>query len=263
MHRACNGFAVPGADSRRNRLVEPGFRLIAANTAQGQPAWYIDGNLQSKGRLEPCGTRPDHTTVNDLARIQRILDYWFGELDAAGMAGPAQQTLWFNPPAGTDEAIRDQFRGDVELALTGALDHWRATPQGLLALVILLDQFTRNIYRGTPAAFSGDSRALALARAAVARQWHCELATIHGVFLCMPFEHAEDPGAQDEGLAAMDGLLSRCPAEARSQVADFRRYLLAHREVIARFGRFPHRNAILGRASTPAELSHLETHRGF
>ena len=87
--------------------------------------------------------------------------------------------------------------------------------------------------------------------------------TIHQVFLYIPFEHAEDLAAQDEGLACFDVLLNTCEASARQRVSDFRRYLVAHREVIARFGRFPHRNEILGRNSTPEELAYLETHGGF
>ena len=201
--------------------------------------------------------------VDDLARITRILDYWFGQLDADGMPDAAQQKLWFNPPPGTDEAIRERFSRDVEAALSGELPHWKNQPPGLVALIILLDQFTRNIFRGTPAAFSGDPQALELARLAVHRGWHRDLPTVQRVFLCMPFEHAEDLAAQDEGISLMDQLTAECPASARDRVLDFRRYLVAHRDVIARFGRFPHRNAILGRASTEEESAFMKTHGGF
>ena len=179
------------------------------------------------------------------------------------MCGPGQRALWFKARPDTDETVRERFLDDVNAALAGRLDHWKESPDGLVALVILLDQFTRNSFRNTPAAFSGDPQALALARLAITRHWHWELPIIYGVFLCMPFEHAEDLEAQEEGLALMDRLLDHCPPTARASVADFRRYLAAHRDVITRFGRFPHRNNILGRTSTPEELAYLETHRGF
>lgn len=201
--------------------------------------------------------------MEDALRSETLLDYWFGELDKHGMCSREQQRLWFNPPAGTDQSIRERFGTAVEQALAGQLDAWAATPSGLTALVLLLDQFTRNIYRDTPAAFSGDSRALALARLAVERNWHPRLPAIHRVFLCMPFEHAEDLVAQGEGLACIDVLLQECFESARPRIEDFRRYMVAHREVIARFGRFPHRNTTLGRRSTPDELAWLEKHGGF
>lgn len=201
--------------------------------------------------------------MNDTARIQRILDFWFHELDADGMCSREQQKLWYNPPAGTDEGIRERFGEDVEAALAGELDHWAASRDGLVALLILLDQLTRNIYRGTPAAFGGDEKALALATTAVRAGTDRGLPIVHRVFLYTPFEHAEDLAAQHRGVQCFAQLLEDAPAGARERIADFQRYMLAHRDVIEQFGRFPHRNAILGRASTPEELAHLETHGGF
>jgi uncharacterized protein (DUF924 family) len=201
--------------------------------------------------------------VNNTARIERILDFWFDKLDGEGMCSSEQQKLWFNPPEGTDEAISERFRGDVEDALAGQLDHWAESAEGLIALVVLLDQFTRNIYRDTPTAFSGDERALAVAQAAVAAGRDRSLPAMHRVFLYTPFEHAEDLDAQEQGIDCFAGLLADAAAEAHDRIADFQRYMVAHREVIAQFGRFPHRNAILGRESTPEEQAHLKTHGGF
>ena len=201
--------------------------------------------------------------MNDTARIQSILNFWFDELDGDGMCSPDQQKLWFNPPPGTDDAIRRRFGTDVEAALAGELDHWADSAAGLVALVLLLDQFTRNIYRGTPAAFSGDASALALADEAVAQGRDSALPAIQRVFLYTPFEHAEDLDAQQRGVRCFERLLEDCPAPARERLAGFQRYMLAHRDVIGLFGRFPHRNVILGRKSTPEELAHLETHGGF
>jgi uncharacterized protein (DUF924 family) len=201
--------------------------------------------------------------MKEATQSKDVLDFWFGEVDSSGMSSQTQQQLWFNPPPGTDEAIRARFGHAVEMALAGRLDDWAATPGGLTALVVLLDQFTRNIFRGSAAAYSGDTRALTLARLAVARNWPATLPTIYRVFLCMPFEHAEELEAQDEGLTCIDVLLSECGDSARPRIADFRRYMAAHRDVIARFGRFPHRNHILGRTTTAEESVYLEKHGGF
>jgi uncharacterized protein (DUF924 family) len=201
--------------------------------------------------------------VTDAYLIQSILTFWFDELDEDGMCRREQQKLWYNPPNGTDEAIRERFGRGVETALAGALDHWAESSTGLVALVILLDQLTRNIYRGTPAAFSGDEKALALARAAVEAGRDRSLPAMHRVFLYTPFEHAEDLAAQQKGVQLFARLLEDVPPGARERIADFQRYMIAHRDVIEAFGRFPHRNTILGRASTPEELAHLETHGGF
>lgn len=192
-----------------------------------------------------------------------VLQFWFGELDGSGLSSPAQQKRWFNPPQGMDEAIGHQFGHFVEQALQGGLHNWTDSPPGRVALVILLDQFTRNIYRGTPRAFAGDAQALSLARQTVREGLLAALPLIHRVFLCLPFEHAEDLAAQDEGLRCMDAILADCGQSALTRVEDFKRYMLAHREVIARFGRFPHRNAILGRRSTPEEQAWLKKHGGF
>ena len=151
----------------------------------------------------------------------------------------------------------------VEQAVRGALYSWADTPQGLMALVILLDQFTRNVYRGTPEAFSGDERALALARQAVSQGMDSTMPTVHRIFLYMPFEHAEDLAAQDEGLACFARLMDEAPESQRERIGSFQRYAVAHREVIAQFGRFPHRNRLLGRESTTEELAHLDKHGGF
>lgn len=201
--------------------------------------------------------------MQDSGRWEDVLSYWFGELESNGMPAEGRQKLWFDPPPGTDEEVRSRFGDDVARALRGELAHWADSPNGLTALVLLLDQFTRNIHRGTPAAFSGDERALALAREAVTAGIDADMPTIHRVFLYIPFEHAEDLATQDEGVAHFDRLLSVVPESVRQRVAGFRQYAVAHRDVIARFGRFPHRNAILGRESTAEELDYLQEHGGF
>ncbi len=201
--------------------------------------------------------------MEDLDRITALHQFWFGPLDANGMPAEDRNSFWYGASAETDASCRDDFGVDVEAALAGQRAHWRALDGGLVALVLLLDQLTRNIYRGDPRAFSGDSLALQLARDAVASGADLALPTIHRVFLYTPYEHAENIDAQQEGVACFERLLAECPAPARAQVANFQRYMIAHRDVIERFGRFPHRNAILGRDSSAEELAHLEKHGGF
>lgn len=201
--------------------------------------------------------------MNDLERISALHQFWFGPLDTDGLPAQDRNKFWYGGAEETDARCRDGFGAEVEAALEGRLDHWLELEGGRVALVLLLDQFTRNIYRGEPRAFSGDARALALAREAVADGSDRDLPTIHRAFLYTPYEHSEDLAAQDEGVALFERLLAECPTGARALVANFQRYMLAHRDVIARFGRFPHRNAILGRESSPDELAHLEKHGGF
>lgn len=201
--------------------------------------------------------------MNQEQAASAVLQFWFGELDQYGLPDPKRQKRWFNPPEGTDAEIRREFGPAVEQALEGRLDVWSASGSGRVALVILLDQFTRNIYRGTPRAFAGDAKALSLARRALNAEGYAALPLIYRVFLCVPFEHAEDLAAQEEGIHWMNTLLDDCPESARPLIENFRRYALAHRAVIERFGRFPHRNNILGRRSHSEELAWLKKHGGF
>ena len=218
--------------------------------------------VQEVGHFNTCrhpGARKEGHTVMQGA-IEDIHDYWFGPLDAAGMARPEQHKLWFSASDATDADLRQRFGALVERALAGELQGWAGADAGLVARVLLLDQFTRNIFRDTPRAFAGDPQALALARETVASGRHRRLPAIHRVFLYLPLEHCEDLATQDECLRLFAELEQVAGSE---QIAGFTRYARAHREVIAQFGRFPHRNAILGRESTPDELEHLARHGGF
>jgi uncharacterized protein (DUF924 family) len=194
------------------------------------------------------------------AAIDGIHQYWFGELDEAGMAARDRHSLWFTASPETDEECRQRFDALVARAIGGELDDWADCDPGLIALVLLLDQFTRNIHRGTPAAFSGDGRALVLAQHAIATGHYRRFPAIHQVFLYMPLEHSEDLDAQEECVELFGELAA---VTGSAHIRDFARYAVAHRDVIARFGRFPHRNDILGRTSTREELAYLEQHGGF
>jgi len=193
-------------------------------------------------------------------RIADIHDYWFGELDETGLSVPAQHALWFKASDASDSACRERFGQTLEEALAGGLQDWTGSDRGLIALVVLLDQFSRNIHRGTPGAFAGDERALALSQQYIASGYYRRLPAIHQVFLYMPLEHCEDLELQEECVTLFEELAA---VTGQQQIAGFTRYAIAHREVIAQFGRFPHRNAILGRESSAAELAYLEQHGGF
>lgn len=192
--------------------------------------------------------------------IDDILEFWFGQLDSAGMPVENRNGLWFGRDDTIDALLRDRFGDWLERAIAGELDHWADSDRGLVALVILLDQFSRNIHRGSARAFAADPKALALARQAIASGRHASLPAIHQVFLYLPLEHCEALETQEHCVALFRELAART---GHDLAAGFERYAVAHRDVIARFGRFPHRNALLGRQSTAGELEYLGKHGGF
>jgi uncharacterized protein (DUF924 family) len=181
--------------------------------------------------------------------IGDILAFWFAE-------GPdTPREAWFRRDSAFDAEIRARFGQLVAPAREGALDAWAATPEGALALLLVLDQFPRNLFRGAPEAFASDTHALRLARRFVlGARMDLQLAATPRVFLYLPFEHAEEMAAQDQSVALFEGLRDD-PRHARAGGGID--YAWRHRAVIARFGRFPHRNAALGRTSTAAELTYL------
>ena len=192
--------------------------------------------------------------------IEDIHNFWFGELDENGLCTTDRNGLWFGADDKTDETCRVHFGASLTLALEGKLDTWTQTDRGLVALLVLLDQFSRNIHRDTAQAFAGDPLALALAQDTIASGRHLRLPAIHRVFLYLPLEHCEDIAVQDKCVRLYEALASETD---HPQFAGFSRYALAHRDVIAKFGRFPHRNGVLGRASSTKELAWLEKHGGF
>ena len=178
-----------------------------------------------------------------------IVDFWYGSPGSHERSGA--RDVWFRKDPAFDEAIRECFGDAVNVAVAGGYGEWCNTADGALARVLLLDQFTRNIFRDTPRAFAGDSRALATAEDAIVRGLDRELEPYGRWFAYMPFEHAEDDAAQRRSLALFGALAEELNDESPLQWAQ------KHADVIFRFGRFPHRNAILGRASTPEEREFL------
>lgn len=165
--------------------------------------------------------------------------------------------FWFSQPkeklfqadADFDALLKQRFGALQAAASQGQLDAWRESPRGSLALVILLDQLTRNFHRGTPAAYANDPAALALSREAIGRGFDAALGESERAFLYMPFEHSEDLADQERGVELMRALTSD-PA--------WHDFAVMHRDIIARFGRFPHRNAVLGRDSSAEEREFLK-----
>jgi uncharacterized protein (DUF924 family) len=192
--------------------------------------------------------------------IEAVHDFWFGPLDEAGLCAPDQHDLWFKRSAANDALIHERFGELAARATAGELRDWAHSDRGLVALVVILDQFNRNIHRGSARAFAGDERALSLARHAIGTGHYQRLPAIHQVFLYLPLEHCEDLEVQEECVTLFEELAAVTGSE---QIADFTRYAVAHRDVIARFGRFPHRNVLLGRNSSPDELDYLSKHGGF
>src|ERR1700682_2331614 len=186
---------------------------------------------------------------------EEILDFWFAP-PGSTEHGKTRE-LWFRKDAAVDRSIRARFGDTVETALAGGFDEW-TSPRGALARVLLLDQFTRNIYRETPRSFSGDILALGISRAAVANGDHQSLIPVERWFLSLPFEHTEDPAAQQTSL----DLFARLSVE--TGLSEPVVWAERHAEVIRRFGRYPHRNAFLGRESTAEEIEYLAAGgRGF
>lgn len=205
---------------------------------------------------------------------ERILYFWFGDSCLALAACPPEENepgiesgdrpaKWFAKDEVFDQAIRERFEPEVEAALAGEKDYWQDTPEGALALLLLLDQFPRNIYRGTAKAFAGDARALMIARQALAVGFDRELPPIARIFLYLPLEHAEESGTQKESVRRFQVLFEEVKAEGESDtLVELARtaydYALRHAEIIERFGRFPHRNKILGRVLTKEEKEFLK-----
>ncbi len=179
-----------------------------------------------------------------------VLEFWFGA--PGGLAQPTRQRAWFAKDAAFDAAIHTRFGGAIERALAGELAHWAASPEGALAQVLLLDQLTRNAFRGTARAFAGDALALEAARRMLAAGQDMLLPPLARAFVYLPFEHAEALPMQ---LLAVDRFSALAQADPALQ--DMLDYARAHHAVIARFGRFPHRNEVLGRISTAEEVLFL------
>lgn len=187
-----------------------------------------------------------------------ILQFWFGNHTDAATVAKAQAPLWWQKDAATDDAVRARFAGITAMAARHELDAWCGTPQGRLALILLTDQFPRNMYRDTPKAFHYDALAQAWCRQGLACGHDLALRPIKRVFFYLPLEHAEALDAQQQAVALFTRLVDGVAPEEKPVFAGYLDFAVRHRDIIARFGRFPHRNQILGRPSTADELAFLQ-----
>lgn len=194
--------------------------------------------------------------------MREVIDFWF--LPAGSNGHGAPRVEWFRKDPQFDAAIQTRFGALVAQAVAGHLRHWDdAGAEGRLARILLLDQFTRNVWRNTPQAFGGDALALAAAQDMLNAAQDLALAPLARAFAYLPFEHAEDIALQQQSVALFENLHAQHGVAAPT-LAGMRDYAIRHRDVIARFGRFPHRNLILARTSTPEELAYLrEPGSGF
>lgn len=192
------------------------------------------------------------------AHPQAVLDFWFGPPGNAAEIAARQGKLWFGKSEANDRAVSEQFLDTLTAATAGRLAHWAHTPTGRLALVIVFDQFPHHIYRDRPQAFATDPQALALTLDALAAQEDAHLSPIERVFLYLPLEHAEANEMQALSVSLYEKLAATASAGERALFADFLKYAQSHRDVVARFGRYPHRNDILRRPSTPDEIEFLK-----
>ncbi|MCS0592317.1 DUF924 family protein [Massilia norwichensis] len=182
---------------------------------------------------------------------QEVRDFWFGAPGSESAGQPHRE--WFVKNDAFDEQIRQRFGATIAIAIAGGLREWDAEgAQGTLARILVLDQFTRNAWRNTPQSFAGDALALTAARQLVDSGAHAALPPLQRAFVYMPFEHAEDAFMQERAVELFTVLAAEHPGF--DEMLD---YAHRHRGVIARFGRFPHRNEILGRASTQEEIEFL------
>jgi uncharacterized protein (DUF924 family) len=192
-----------------------------------------------------------------MSDIDRILSFWLAPSPQTAEEAEAKKQLWFSASEDLDREIKSKFGQLVEAARAGSLDAWAQTPRGTLALIILIDQFSRNLYRGRAEAFACDDKALKLACDGFDAGRFDELDSIERLFAALPLRHAEDVEMQKRAvaLAVQDAL------NGAAHLKEFLIYSVdwarKHLDVIVRFGRFPHRNATLGRKSTPAEEEYL------
>ncbi len=196
-------------------------------------------------------------TDDDQLRIDAILTFWFKEQQLSAPQIDRRMDVWFGEDELFDHEIRKEFSNDVELASEGKLDHWANEPRGRLALILLLDQFRRNIHRGTAKAYEKDRIALKLCVEGAIAKKDEGLAPIQRAFFYMPLQHAESRKVQDRSVMLFNKLANAVSATYRETFATMAQFAELHRDIVAQFGRFPHRNSVLGRQNTPEEDEYL------
>jgi uncharacterized protein (DUF924 family) len=200
----------------------------------------------------------------DVMRPEAVLEYWFAGVSDDPSTLPGRMRLWFGSEqdspaeaASRDAALAERFRPYMAARLDGQLDGWAESASGRLALILLTDQFPRSIHRGRPEAFALDAEALSLCTAGLDLGQDRELGPFERAFFYLPLEHSESLEDQERCVSLFAELERDVPAELHATFAGFTRYAILHRDIVARFGRFPHRNGALGRPNSPEEAEYL------
>ena len=250
-------LARPIADHRQfgpaaqSTSPEIGFRPLAGArcpvvVVAGPPdAAYLDGQVLD------VDSRPVSDDFN------AILDFWFGELDPNGCADAEHVQRWWKKDTAFDEHVRRHFASEHRAVSSGERDDWLSEPRGRLASIIVLDQFSRNMFRGTSQMFDYDVQARLIATTGIDLKFDSQLQTDERAFFYMPLMHSENIADQERSVALWTQCSDETSAELRERVGNTLGYAIQHRDIVARFGRFPHRNEILGRPSTEVELEFL------
>jgi len=193
-----------------------------------------------------------------MENVETILRFWFGtatdDVEVAEQCG----NMWWKKNPGIDNEIRERFEGELNAVAKGEHDDWLEDSRGRLAMIILADQFSRNMYRDTPRAFANDALALSWCKDGIDSGVDGELRSIERVFLYMPLEHSESIEDQRRSVALFTQLAQNVAPQQRKLFNGYVDYAVRHRDIVQRFGRFPHRNAILGRESTEDEITFLQ-----
>lgn len=191
--------------------------------------------------------------------IAEISTFWLGESLAGPDAAAGRRDFWYRGGESVDNEIRERFLEFVTKACTGELTEWGRTPEGAFALILLLDQFTRNLFRNSPDAYAGDKHAFAVVSDAIDGGLDRELHPVQRIWLYHPFHHSEMAAQQDRGIRLLHDIRETASEEWHPYIERSITGWTRHRNIVARFGRFPHRNHVLGRTSTPDEAAFLET----
>lgn len=193
---------------------------------------------------------------------KKIINFWFGNTQN-NWPDEVHSRKWFNSDKDFDKSIRTSFGNYIQQLLISENDYFSDDGETNLANIIALDQMTRNIYRGTGAAFSGDEKALNISKYMIKSGQYQTLETYHQIFILMPFEHSENESDQIQCLQLFAQLIQQSTEHLKDKVMGFERYAKEHADIISKFGRFPHRNEVLGRVSTAAELEYLKHGKRF
>ena len=196
-------------------------------------------------------------TDDDQSRIEAILSFWFKEQELSAPQIDRRMDIWFGEDPVFDHEIKKEFADDVDRACKGKLNHWAAEPHGRLALILLIDQFRRNIYRNTAEAFSMDRLALKLCVEGAMEKLDRGLTPIQRVFFYMPLQHAESKKVQAKAVELYNRLAESVSKTYQETFLTVAQFAELHKDIIDRFGRFPHRNTLLGRENTPEEDEYL------